>query len=292
MGGVLVVGTLMIDIVAPWIRGLEPGANYTASLESCYGGGGGNVAYHLASMGSSVALVSGLGDDPLGRAYRERLEALGIRLYLARGPRTGMLVAVAFDGGERSFIADPGANMLVTPGLVEQALGDYRPRVVVVHGYLLASPGARDAAVEAARLASGMGALVVFDPGYYNMGPSELEAARRILEHAGVVVPNEAEAMSLAGAGDPVEAARVLAREHGASVFLKMGARGAVLVERGRELQVPAPRVEVANTVGCGDAFTAVVAYGLAQGWNGGRVLEEATRRGALVAGCRCPQCG
>ncbi len=291
MSGVLVAGTLMIDIVAPWIRDLEPGANYTVSLESCYGGGGGNVAYHLATMGGSVALVSGLGEDPLGRAYRERLETLGVRLYLTHDSRTGMLVALTFGDGERSFLADPGANTLIDQGLVREAIIDYRPSVVVVHGYLLASPRPRDAAIEAARVASRQGAVVVFDPGYYNMSREELRAATEILGYSSVVVPNEAEAVALAGAGSPVEAAYSLVEEYGVVVYLKMGGQGAMLVTpEGGTRELP-PRVELVNTVGSGDAFTAVVAHGLLHGWSHRRILAEATRRGARVAQCKCPQC-
>ncbi len=291
MGGVLVVGTLMIDVVAPWLEGMEPGANYTATLESCYGGGGGNVAYHLASMGGEAALASGLGGDPLGRAYEERLAGLGVRLYLARGGRTGVLVALTTGSGERTFIADPGANTLIDEDLVAQAIEDYRPGVVVVHGYLLASPGPRRAALYAARVASGAGARVVFDPGYYNMGPVELEVAREILRHTDVLVPNEEEAKVLAGTGDPVEAAQQVSEEYGLVVYLKMGARGAALVGDGVFLHASPPPVRLVNTVGSGDAFTAVVSLGLSMGWESRAVLRRATERATSVAGCACPQC-
>ncbi len=291
MGGVLVVGTLMIDVVAPWLEDMEPGANYTAPLESCYGGGGGNVAYHIATMGGEAALASGLGGDPLGRAYEERLASLGVKLYLARGERTGVLVALTTGSGERTFIADPGANALVDEDLVGHAIEDYRPRVVVVHGYLLASPRPRKAALHAAKAASRTGSKVVFDPGYYNMSPEELGAAREILRYTDVIVPNEEEARALAGAGDPVEASRQLSEEYGVTVYLKMGARGAALVRDDGLLHVSPPPVRLVNTVGSGDAFTAVVAQGLAVGWKPGVALRRATERATSVAGCACPQC-
>jgi len=288
---VLVYGTLMVDVVAPLPEGYRPGGNYVAGVRVCYGGGGGNAAYYLALQGASTALAGALGGDPLGRAYEERLAGLGVRLYLARGAGTGVVVALTHEGGERGFIADPGANRLASSGLVAEALDDFKPDVLVIHGYLLAAPETRWSAVEAAREAARRGVKIVFDPGYPNMGPEELEAAREIARLSSLVTPNEEEAKTLAGSHDTDTAAAELSLKSKA-VALKMGWRGARAYVAGKPVaSAEPPRVNVVNTVGAGDAFTAAASYSLARGEPLSELLKRAVVMGARATTCPCPQC-
>ncbi|MEB3779035.1 MAG: carbohydrate kinase family protein [Desulfurococcales archaeon] len=292
MGGILVVGTAMIDVIAPLIEGFKPGANYIVEVGSCYGGGGANVAYYLAKLGDRVGLVSGLGTDPLGRAYEEYLRRLGVELYLARGSRTGILIGLTFNDGDRSFLADPGANNEINGELVNKAIAEFDPDVVVVHGYMLSTQHGRSTALRAAAAVSEYGFKLVFDPAYFNMNQEELKTALKILESTYAVTPNEAEAQTLASIKDPVIAASKLAREYSITVYLKRGSRGATLVsERGIIAHANPPTVKVVNSVGSGDTFTAVVAHGILRRQDPRVVLEQATHMASKTATCKCPQC-
>ncbi len=288
---VLVYGTLMVDIVAPLPRGYRPGGNYVAGMRVCYGGGGGNVAYYLSLLGAEVAVAGALGADPLGRAYEERLSTAGARLYLARGGSTGVVVALTHEDGERGFIADPGANRYATLRVALEALDDFKPQVMVIHGYLLALPETRGAAVEAARAAAERGVKLVFDPGYPNMGPEELGASRKIAGLATLLTPNEEEAKALTGSHDSHTAAAMLSLKSGL-VALKMGWRGARAYAAGKPVaEAKPPKVDVVNTVGAGDAFTAAASYSLALAEPPKAMLERAVSLGTRATTCQCPQC-
>jgi fructokinase len=67
-------------------------------------------------------------------------------------------------------------------------------------------------------------------------------------------------------------------------VCVTRGASGAALLLDDVYREAPAPRVEVIDTVGAGDAFAAGVGYGLVQSWTVSEILSVATRLGALVA--------
>ena len=69
-----------------------------------------------------------------------------------------------------------------------------------------------------------------------------------------------------------------------ALVCLTLGAEGSLLCTAGKTLRSPGVRVEVADTVGAGDAFTAVLCHHWLRGTSLERTAESANRYGAWVA--------
>ncbi|NUB17174.1 1-phosphofructokinase [Azospirillum brasilense] len=122
------------------------------------------------------------------------------------------------------------------------------------------------------------GAFVVVD----TSGPPLRHA---VAAHPDMVKPNAAELAELVGGpvkdrAEVVCAARELSESGIALVVVSLGAEGAVFVEGGRALLAVPPPVEVASTVGAGDAMVAgVVAARLA-----GVGLEDCARRGTAFA--------
>ena len=146
------------------------------------------------------------------------------------------------------------------------------------------------AAAEAARAA---GCTLVVSPAPARPLPAGLADAHPIL------VPNENEALALAGAdaaggaergGDAEAAARRLNALTGAPVVVTLGARGALVVDGDDARLLPAPRVRAVDTTGAGDVFTGVLACGLAGGDDihaaAARAVEAAARS-VTVAGAR-----
>src|SRR5207248_8730835 len=80
------------------------------------------------------------------------------------------------------------------------------------------------------------------------------------------LLPNEDQAMALTGESDSVAAGKALLERGVGAVVLTAGAKGSVLVSPEGSLTVPAFEVEVVDTTGCGDAFTAGFLRGLALG--------------------------
>ena len=63
-----------------------------------------------------------------------------------------------------------------------------------------------------------------------------------------------------------------------------LGERGCVVWDRGDFAAGHGHRVEVADTVGAGDAFSAALLHGLMEGWTAAEIANFANRVGALVA--------
>ncbi|HDQ05549.1 MAG TPA: hypothetical protein ENN36_02355 [Candidatus Bathyarchaeota archaeon] len=68
-------------------------------------------------------------------------------------------------------------------------------------------------------------------------------------------------------------------------IFVTLGEKGAYLYQRDENpLFVGAPKVDVVDTTGCGDAFTAALIYGFHERWSGKRILEFAVEFASEVA--------
>ena len=99
-----------------------------------------------------------------------------------------------------------------------------------------------------------------------------------------VLSPNQTEAEELTGltVRDPQTAhaaAEVLLRRDAAAVVVKLGDQGAYWCDSSTNGHVPTQKVEVVDTTAAGDAFTAALAVGLAEG----RDLGEAVRFGCAA---------
>ena len=307
---ILVAGSINVDLVAHVERLPAPGETVAGGrLERSGGGKGANQAVAAARAGGAVALVGAVGDDDHGALALAELRAEGIDvgavLRLADVPTGVALIAVDRDGNNQIAVAS-GANHALEPAMVAPALAELSAGA----GCVLASFELTDAivlaAAEAARTA---GSTLVVSPAPARRLPDGLRDARPIL------VPNEREALELAGAhapdgrragphggerpgggapqraGDDAEAAaRRLAGLTGAPVVVTLGALGALVVEGGSAYTLPAPAVRAVDTTGAGDVFTGVLARRLAGGDDlraAATRAVEAAARSVTIAGAR-----
>jgi fructokinase len=112
----------------------------------------------------------------------------------------------------------------------------------------------------------------------------------RLLGHATVAKLNEDEqatpSVALGLPASPTErfARTTCERFQLRGVCVTRGAAGAALLLDDVYREAPAPHVDVVDTVGAGDAFSAGLGYGLINGWTVSEILTVSTRLGAFVA--------
>jgi len=94
-------------------------------------------------------------------------------------------------------------------------------------------------------------------------------------------LPNAEEAAAIARTDDPDRALDVLSRQF-PQVVLKQGADGAVLARSGECHRLPAPRVDVVDTTGAGDAFNAGFIHAWLKGRDPRSCLRAAIEAGSL----------
>jgi sugar/nucleoside kinase (ribokinase family) len=264
---IVVLGDVMADVVASVPGELARGSDTPARVRFSGGGQGANVAAWLAWLGADVALVGRVGDDVAGDAARQELAARGVRLCLDVDPvrPTGCCIVLVEPGGERTMLPDPGANdapAVVPDGLLGR--GDH----LHVAGYTLLRPGSRAGAMAALGAAAAAGATTSLDASSHALLGADSFAGVRV----DLVKANEAELRALTGGTDP---AALL--ELGSEVVVTR-ADGAWWTDGAGSAEAFAEPVDVVDTTGAGDAFTAGLLAARTRG-------EPAAA--ALAAGCR-----
>jgi sugar/nucleoside kinase (ribokinase family) len=234
-----------------------------------------------------VVLAGCVGDDLPGQALCRELADGGVTLAVRTvpGTPTGTIISLVEPGGERSMLADRGANLALEPGDVPvPGAGGH----LHLSGYTLLDEGPRAAGLAALAAAREAGATVSVDPA--STGPLTGYGVDRWLADtaaATLLLPNADEARLLTGCSDVTDAARTLAKLHPV-VVVSLGADGALWATGDSVLHRPAHPADVVDTTGAGDAFTA----GVLSVWTaaGGRpdpsaALEAGLRRAAAVVG-------
>lgn len=257
-----------------------PGSDRPAAIRTRGGGAGANVAAHLARLGTSVSLVGCIGNDAPGTGLAAELAATGVELRLrtVSGTATGTIVSLVEPGGQRSMLADRGANLELRPDDVPAPVPGQH---LHLSGYTLLDPGPRAAGLAALDAAVGAGCTVSLDPA--STGPLTAHGVDRWLAdtaRATVLLPNEDEARLLTGCGDTSDAARTLAARH-RIVAVSLGADGALWAAGDVLVHRPAHTTDVVDTTGAGDAFAA----GLLAAWLPDPGIDAAD---ALDAGLAC----
>ncbi|HEY3523408.1 MAG TPA: carbohydrate kinase family protein, partial [Candidatus Limnocylindrales bacterium] len=177
--------------------------------------------------------------DPAGRLLRELLDEAGIPWIGRPSERTPVSVALPA-AGDRAFV-----TAAPPPEIDAETLASLEPRAVVAD---LPNVGLLPPLASRPRL-------------YAVLGDPEVQAlAGRLpasLDHVTALVLNDREARALTGTGDRDEAARRLAAL-GTTVVVTCGAAGATATEPdGHVARAAAVAVEVEDTTGAGDLFTA-----------------------------------
>ncbi len=314
---VLVGGHLCIDIT-PELTGvpeLVPGQLYEiGSAELTLGGCVANTGLALAAAGVPTRVCSRVGNDPLGEIARRLLGEQGVDLEgvtTTAGAATSYSIVLQLPGRDRTFWHHPGANAVFTGREVNL------DGVDILHlGYpsLLPALLADDAApllnllteARSRQITTSLD-LAVVDR---RSRAAEVEWRRvfaRIMPYVDIATPSIDDLTSaLAIAQTPnddlvEECARILIDDGCAVAVVSAGARGAYAVSAGADRLaaagaalssagsawsstaewVPAaePRL-VVSTTGAGDAASAGLLYGLAQGTG----IRRATRLAARFA--------
>ncbi len=271
----VVVGDLATDVVAVLAGEPAPGSDRPATIRSRGGGAGANVAAHLAGLGVPVVLAGCAGDDAAGAALLAELTAAGVGLAVRTvpGAATGTIVSLVEPGGQRSMLADRGANLDLRAGDVPSpGPGGH----LHLSGYTLLDERPRTAGLAALAAARAAGCTVSVDPA--STGPLRAHGVQRWLADIGdadLLLPNADEARLLSGRADVRDAARALTRRH-AAVAVTLGAEGALWASGDDLVHRPARPADVVDTTGAGDAFTA----GLLAVW-----LDGGEPSAALAAG-------
>jgi fructokinase len=259
-----------------------------------FGGAPANFAGHAASLNAAVSIVSGVGDDELGKSALRLLQNASIDTrFVAVDSRhpTGKVDVKLDASGHASyhFNQHEAWDHIHWTEAIHALASDAD---AVCFGTLSQrSPNSRDC-LRAFVRATGPDALRVLD---LNLRAPYYEDAviTDSLEMANVVKLNDEELRLVAATyqldGSEIDQAREIAKRFALRlVAITRGTRGSLLVNERDHYEEPAQKVEVKDTVGAGDTFTAAMTVGLLRGIPLGEINRAASRMAEYV----CTQTG
>ncbi len=277
---VITLGVHVLDVHVRPVEGIPSGSDGTIVDEIAMSAAGtaGGTATILRKLGANVRSFGAVGKDALGDTLVGLLDAAGVdttNLVRRGSAQTSASVLPVRPNGDRPAWHCIGANGVYT---VEDVDLDAVAEASHLH---LGGPEflGGEAAAKVLSHAKANGVVTSVDmlaPG----DPGMLEWVEAALPYTDYFLPNDEQLLGLTGEPSLQDAARAIVAKGAGCVAVTRGAEGALVVTADEAFAVPAFEVEVVDTTGCGDAFSAGFLRGLAAG----RSLEAAAVLGSATA--------
>jgi len=218
MPGIVVIGSVNLDLVATVDRLPTPGETVTgAELNRFPGGKGANQALAARRLGADVSLVACVGTDAAADEALAMLRADGVNLDGCRaleGATTGTALIAVSRSGENHIVVAPGANQVLVPEMVELPAADAMICQLEVPADTIADVAARFEGFFCVNLAPAMRVDVSILQRADLVVVNETEAARQG-EDIARAKPPRVEAVDTTAAGDTFTAAITVALVEG-----------------------------------------------------------------------------
>jgi len=291
MKQILCLGDACADIVIPF--GAAKSGMQVFPDFSC-GGTAANTASGLGRLGADCTFLGKAGDDFFGRAMKNALQCDGVNTdyFILDNNLSSVLILVVIDEKNERFPflmprENPSHLQLFDEDIPDRLL----EQVSFVHstGLMLFEEPAAGAVCRCLEKCAACGIKVSLD---LNLRIETLQQNRGYLLKAINSVDylfgsGLDEFVPLTGINDPLEAARSLVTEK-RTVICRMGDRGSVALEQNGEYRCEAFSVNVADTLGAGDAFNSGFLWALAKGES----LQFANRAGCAAAAINISKTG
>lgn len=254
----------------------------TPQLKRDPGGCAANIAYNLALLGGSPAILAAVGSD--GREYAGQLAARGIDV-------SQLLVLPELFTPQAFVTTDLAANQFTAfhPGAMNeahQARVDAFPASEVAWG--IVSPNGKQAMQEHARQFEAQKTPFIFDPGQA-MPAFSGEELKPLVKAATALTVNDYEFGLLCNKTGWSETE---VAEAAGTMIVTLGGAGSRLYRNGRldSSITPASISQAVDPTGCGDAYRAGLLHGLTQGWDWVKSARLGSIMGAIKIESPGPQ--
>ena len=273
----IALGVHVLDVLVRPVESIPEGqgGQLVEEIRITAAGSAGGAALVLAKLGADVSSAGAIGTDPAGDMLLALLERDGVDtglLVRREDVQTSASVLPIRPTGERPAFHVVGANATYGPDdapFDEIAAADY----LHIGGPEFMGGEAAAKILRHARANGTITSADVLAPG----DPGLLEWLADALPELDYLLPNDEQVLGFTGADDLEQGCRALVERGVGCVAATCGADGVVIVDGDGTERVPAFEIDVVDTTGCGDAFSAGFLRGLALG---------ESRRDAAVLGC------
>jgi sugar/nucleoside kinase (ribokinase family) len=275
---VICMGVHVLDVLVRPVEQIPEGqgGELVEEIRITAAGSAGGTALTLAKLGATTRSAGAIGADPVGDMLLALLERGGVdtSLLVRRDDvQTSASVLPIRPNGDRPAFHVVGANATYGP--------DDAPGFEGATHLHLGGPefmGGENAAeiLDRARKEGVTTSADVLAPGE----PGLLEWIAPAFGGLDYLLPNAEQVQAFTGEDDLVAGCRKLIDRGVECVVVTRGGDGAVIVDADSEHAVPAYKIDVVDTTGCGDAFSA----GFLRGLSLDRDRAEAAKLGCAAA--------
>lgn len=259
------------------------------------GGAPANFAYHASQLGLSSCVVSAVGEDALGSEILDNFSAKGLCTHIATVPYPTGTVQVEIDQvGVPQYVIREGVawdNIPFTPDLMALA----QRATAVCFGSLAQRSSVSRATINRFidEMPKDEDTLIVFDVNL-RQGFFTKEILDQSMKKCNVLKINDEELIVISrllgypGTDLRSKCRALIVRYHLRMLILTCGVNGSHIFTPESMTYQATPKVEVADTVGAGDSFTAAFVSSMMRG----KSVAEAHKRAVEVSAYVCTQAG
>ncbi|RJX38810.1 ribokinase [Paenibacillus pinisoli] len=261
---ITVVGSINMDLVTITSQVPKVGETLFGNrFQMNPGGKGANQAVAAARLGAHVQLIGCIGNDDFGQQILRHLQKEGVDVSNVEPVTDSTATAtIVVADGDNSIIVVPAANNYVTAAFVESKREVIAASDILILQLEIPLEGVQ----KAVEIAKENGVTVILNPAPIQELPSEL------IHDIDYLTPNEHE-QTLLRQGRSAE-------ELDGKLIVTKGSQGVSIREGGKDIHIPAFKIDVVDTTGAGDSFNGGLALALSKGVP----LREACYYGNAVA--------
>ncbi len=278
------IGFITFDCLGRPVENIPPNGDtyFIEELTLAVSGAAGSAVIVAAKHGLRSQAVGGIGPDDMGAWVMDRLASFGIdtdNMEMCPGFATSSSIVTTRPNGLRPALHKLGATggFTVTDDRLERVTDT---GILHVGGVgLMNRMDESGRTAEVMKAAKQRGAITTLD--VFAATRDDMALVAPLLPHTDYFMPSEEEAMALSGLTDFEDIAAFLLDQGTGAVVLTLGEDGAMYRDsQGVAFDMPAFRIDVVCTCGCGDCFNA----GFATGLHLGRSTEDCVRLGQATS--------
>lgn len=285
---VLTVGIHIVDILGRPVSGIPDGQGIALldEIRMTVAGTSAGTAIDMARLGLNIATMGVIGDDELGKWLELKMRTEGVNtsgLSIDPTKPTSATMLPIRPNGQRPALHVKGANTSLSLDYIDWDLVEAADWVHIGGTCLLDNFDGEPTA-EVLRRAKAGGATTSLDMlGMPNADFDKLFGP--VLPLLDWFLPNDDDARMVSGKQDLDEAVAWLNDSGVGGTVLTLGADGATYTPVGGDpIHVPAYDIDVVDTTGCGDAFSAGFIAGMVEEMEVVDAMELGVASGSMVA--------
>jgi len=278
----IAMGVHVLDVLVRPVEAIPEGqgGQLVDEIRITAAGSAGGTALVLAKLGAEVRSAGAIGTDAVGDMLLALLERDGVdtSLLVRRDEvQTSASVLPIRSTGERPAFHVVGANATYRPDDVPAEAAAAATHLHLGGPEFMGGEAAAQI-LSRAREAGAVTSADILAPG--DQAAEIVDWIGPAFEQLDYFLPNDEQVLGLTGESDLEAGCRALVQRGVGCVAATRGGDGVLIVDAVEARAVPAFEIEVVDTTGCGDAFSA----GFLRGLSLGRSHTEAARLGSAAA--------